>query len=472
MMQNIFNSKDWPALPLQRPITKNSKYFKFKNKSSFIDVPNPSITNVYTNILDNCENSKDVNAAYNCAKKIVDNGNLSLSKYFNELYSKDNNLELFFKLQIYKIPASKKPILFGYHLNWKKFQKFIEILPSSDKIKLEDKYRYILACKYSGSDLSTDTVSKFRDYQKNLDNDSFKIFRKKFLLATNETVDSINNTLDGLIDFLLEKLKYGKTKYYNYSILDFIPDIISSLDVIRVLSNKGYISSCYREIRSLIERTSYVILDDYLVFNSFKNKTKKILLPLLNINSEWRDTKNKILLTKIDDLFPSNLLNNLSQKQKIEMENILLKRMSTEMYVALAGKPLNDCNNTSVPCLEITKIKNGIDQIKQLADNSKVCWRSLINEIEKRWQNSNYGEFPFPTTNFILAFLKRVFNNKQKILDDIWNRYSLFIHPYPFTWEVLPNTSVVEYKIFEYELTSKVEISIEILLNSLFDYLR
>ena len=275
MTQNIFNSKDWPALPLQRPITKNSKYFKFKNKSSFIDVLNPFITNVYTNILDNCENSKDVDAAYNCAKKIVDKENLFLSNNFNKLYSKDNNLELFFKLQLYKITASKKHILFGYHLNWKKFQKFIENLPRSDKIKLEDKYKYILECKYLGSDLSTDTVSKFRDYQKNLDNDPFKIFRKKFLLATNDTVDSINNTLNDLINFLLKKLEYGKTKHYNYTILDFIPDIISSLDVIKVLSNNGYISSCYREIRSLIERTSYVILDDYLVFNSFKNKTKK-----------------------------------------------------------------------------------------------------------------------------------------------------------------------------------------------------
>jgi len=451
---------------------KKSKYFKFKNKSSFIDVLNPFITNVYTNILDNCENSKDVDAAYNCAKKIVDKENLFLSNNFNKLYGKDNNLELFFKLQLYKITASKKPILFGYHLNWKKFQKFIENLPRSDKIKLEDKYKYILKCKYSGSYLSTDTVSKFRDYQKNLDNDPFKIFRKKFLLATNDTVDSINNTLNDLINFLLKKLQYGKTKHYNYTILDFIPDIISSLDVIKVLSNNGYISSCYREIRSLIERTSYVILDDYLVFNSFKNKTKKIPLPLLNINSKWRDIKDKVQLTKIDNLFPSKLLNNLSEKQKIEMENILLKRMSTEMYVALAGTPLNDCNNTPEPCLEITKIKKGIDQIKQLADNSKDDWRQLIKEIENKWQNSNYGKFPFPTTNFILAFLRRVFNNKLKILDDIWNRYSLFIHPYVFTWEILPNTSVVEYKTFEYELTKKVEKSIKILLNSLFDYLQ
>ncbi|WP_048059399.1 hypothetical protein [Picrophilus oshimae] len=89
-MTNIdFNSKDWPALPLQRPITKNSKYFRFKNKLSFIDVLNPNITSIYEEILNKCKSYNDINKAYNCAKKIVDNANLELYTNFYKMYGKD-----------------------------------------------------------------------------------------------------------------------------------------------------------------------------------------------------------------------------------------------------------------------------------------------------------------------------------------------------------------------------------------------
>ena len=481
MTKNIFNSKEWPALPLQRVITKNSKYFRFKNKLSFIDVLNPNITSVYEEILNECESYTDIDKAYTCAKNIVDKANLSLSVNFNEMYEKDKKIELFFKLDVQKSKTSKKTILFCYHLNWKEFSKFVENFPVSDKITLEDKHKYILACKYSGADLSTDTILRFRNSQKDLNIDSYKVFRQKFDEVLSNTIGSINDILDGLINFLIGKLDKGKKEKYSITILDFIPDVISSIDGIKTLASNGYISSCYREIRSLIERISYVILDEYLTINSlglWKVKNE-IPLPLLNINSRWRSEQNKIGVRKIDDLIPQDILNGVVRNKKNEIADILLKKMSVEIYVALVGKPMEK-DSDYVPSLKIDVVKKGIEEIKQIAEDSndnsvKDTFTLLEDSLNKKWDNSSnlkYAEFPFPTSTFVFDFLKRVFNKNLKVLDSIWNNYSLFIHPYIFTWEVIPKTSVLEYKLFEYEITKNFESAIENLFNYLFAYFK
>ena len=465
------NSKVWPALPLQRPITKKSKYFRFKNKHIFVDILHPNITSIYEEILNNCENCINIDKAYDCAKEIVDQANTNLFKNFNEMYGKDKNIEFFIKIQVQKNINSKKPVLFGYYMNWKKFSKFIENFPISDKITLEDKYKYIVACKYSGADLSTDFILQLRNYQSAITKDSYKSFKEGFENVTNIIINSINNTLDGLKEFLIGKLEEGKKEKYSSEILDFIPDVISSIDTIKILAVNGYISSCYREIRSLIERISYVILDEYLITNSSKLgvNDKYIILPLLNINSRWRSKQEKKEIRKIDDLLEEIKDGN----RKKEILDILLKNMSVEMYVALAGKPI-DKRDDYTPVLEIDKIKDGIKEIKKIADiqnnDLKKNLILLVNELNNKWNNSIAGEFPFPASNFVFRFLGKVFGKDLKALESIWNNYSLFIHPYIFAWEVMPKTSVIEYRVFEYEITKNFETAIEKLFNNLFTY--
>lgn len=472
MTNKSFNGKDWPELPLQRLITKNSQFFKFGNKHVYVDIPNPTIDNIYREILIKCNKFKHVRTVYKCAKKFIDDANFNLHKNLEEIYGKNKNWESFFKIQIQRMNGSKKPLLFKYRIDWEKFQRFIENFPYSDEITLEDKYRYIMLCKYSGSDLPVNALLGIYDALRGSDSNSYKDFNERFNRATSTTVQTINDTLDNLISLLTKKLKEGKKNKYPETLLDCIPDMISTLYEIKILSNRGYISSCYRETRSLIERLSYAILDAYLVFNSFNYGQKEILLPLLNINSKWRDIQEKTQLNNIDSLFLNNIYNNQCEKYKIRIENALLEKMSVEMYVALGGKPVIEGCGETVPCLEIDKIRKGINEIINLADKSNPCWNILIREVKKKWSGIKYGEFPFPTTNFALAFLTRVFGDDLKIIrSNMWERYSLFIHPYIFTWEVIPSTSVIEYKIFEYELTKKIKPSIETLINSLFKYL-
>jgi hypothetical protein len=473
-MTSEVNSKRWPTLPLQRPITKKSRYFRFKNKHTFVDALHPNVTSVYEEISNNCENCSNINKAYDCAKKIVDETNRNLSENFNKIYGRDKNIELFMKIQLQKNINSKKPILFGYYINWKKFFKFVENFPISNKITLEDKYKYILSSKYGGAYLSTDFILQLRNYQSTIAKDSFKSFKENFENATNSTIASINNTLEGLMDFLIKKLNEGKKERYSETILDFIPDVISSLDTIKTLATNGYISSCYREIRSLIERVSYVVLDEYLRINSnkFGAGDEYIIMPILNINSRWRSQQQKQEIGRIYDIIPKDVLDKIKDEKKAILD-ILLKKMSVEMYVALAGKPTNK-DDEHTPYLEIYKIKNGIKEIREMANVQNGTLKKnlilLADELDAKWNNSTPGEFPFPTSNFVFKFLVKVFGNDLEIIKSIWNDYSLFIHPYIFTWEVIPKTSVIEYKTFEYEITTYFETAIEKLFINLFDY--
>jgi len=116
--------------------------------------------------------------------------------------------------------------------------------------------------------------------------------------------------------------------------------------------------------------------------------------------------------------------------------------------------------------LNIKEIKRGIKEIANLANNSNPCWEALIDDLEKRWRGKKNGEFPFPTTNFVLGFLRNILDKDlNKKIRHIWNDYSLFIHPYVFTWQILPKTSIIEYRILENELKNTIKPSIEALIN-------
>jgi len=132
-----------------------------------------------------------------------------------------------------------------------------------------------------------------------------------------------------------------------------------------------------------------------------------------------------------------------------------------------SGKPCEE----SVPCLNIKDIKRGIKEIANLANNSNPCREALIDKLKKKWWRKKNGEFPFPTTNFVLGLMRKILDNNlnkedlNKKIRHIWEEYSLFIHPYVFTWQILPKTSIIEYRIFENELKNTIKPSIEALIN-------
>lgn len=60
----------WPKFPLKRPYRKNSRFFKFKNKATYVDFPNPAIQQIYHEILERCDGIPDKVLALIVLKKL------------------------------------------------------------------------------------------------------------------------------------------------------------------------------------------------------------------------------------------------------------------------------------------------------------------------------------------------------------------------------------------------------------------
>lgn len=274
MTNKSFNGQDWPSLQrLESLRAKNTKYFKFSIGHAHVDIPNSAIDRIYKDMLTHCKKSKNINDAYMCAKQFLGKEMSNLDAYF-----KGYDLERFFVIYVSKTKKSNGPLEYRCRIHWMKFQHFVEESPYSKH--LEDKYRYILACKYSGSDLPVSTLLKIYSPSKGSKRDTFKDYKRKFNESIFATAQAINKSLDDLINLITEMASDKRNNRYLDVFLDFVPDMVSALKEIKILSNKGYISSCYRELRSLIERFLYVLLDGYMEYNSFLYGKRKVLLPL------------------------------------------------------------------------------------------------------------------------------------------------------------------------------------------------
>ena len=444
----------WPKFPLQRPYMKNSRLFKFKNKAIYVDFPNPMIQQIYHDIIEKCDGIPDPVLALNCAEEFIKEANIEFDEVFLRWSdASGRNLKPFFRLHIQNNISGKKPYLFGYSFNKGKFIYFLKEFSESTNISLEEKYKYITSCKFSGENFSVDTTFSFRPQNKTLDNSTMKQYRSAFDKLSQPIISSINGVLEGLLVFLRESLYKGRKIYNNSVVVSFVPDIIAEMDEIKVLVQEGFLSSCYREIRSLTERLSYVILDDYLTVNSFLllekyHQENHLPYMLLNINPSWRD-ENTEPIRKLDEIIPPEIISILKKKEVEKLRKELLKRMSIEMYVTLTGVPAHKSDKTRAPFIERESIDIGIKEIQDTLESvNPDISETFTKIIEERWEGYLYGIPKFPTSNFIFHFLKGVFGSKMKRIESIWNKYSLFIHPYPFTWQVFQNTSILEYKVF------------------------
>jgi len=69
------------------------------------------------------------------------------------------------------------------------------------------------------------------------------------------------------------------------------------------------------------------------------------------------------------------------------------------------------------------------------------------------------GDKPFsiryPSNSFVIQFLGKMSGLN---LIEIYERYSYFIHSYDKTWQFYPFSSVLEFKIFKYELTQFIKL--------------
>ncbi len=479
------NATIFPVLPFRKYYTKNVKLFGFMNHRFYSDITNDLIIETYLEILRKCD-ALPLNAALPCAEKLVKEFNDSSKKEFKKLGKRLGLvLKPFFTLNVHPNKDGKKPFLFGYYLNKKEFLNFINAFSDSDKLTLYQKYKYIELTKFYGAELSSATIFFLQSQNYTIANDPLERFRSSFNIATKTEKAFILNTLDGILAFLKKKHDNFKKAYSTSSTLRFLPEFIVGVYTIRNLVENGYISTCYREMRSQIERLSWFTLNDYLSANSYKYwkiKAKEMPSLILNTNPQWYDSSENIggMIRGLNDLIPKELQSNKNFKSKIKKE--LIAKMSMEMYIVLFGVPTNSITKYKnvrifAPHMRKKLINKGIEEIRQCLINFKSRNPKYTTEadefmayIEKKWELFKYGVPKFPTTNFIFQFLKSAFGGKDwEGLQSLWHRYSLFVHPYLPTLQIIPNFSVIEYKVLKHEIPT-FESVMKLEIDSLFEY--
>lgn len=476
------NDNALPVLPFMKYYVRNAKLFGFMNHHFYTDFQNNLIVEAYLEILRKCDNLPS-NEAILCAEKLVKEFNESDRENLKKLGDRLGlTLKHFRTLNVRPNKRGKKPFLFGYYLIKSAFLDFINAISDSDKITLYEKYKYIEQTKFYGDELSSETIFLLQPQNDIIAESATGRFRSSFNSAIATDKEFILNTLDGLLTFLKRKLDSTKKGYSTSYLLKFLPELIVGIYTIRSLVENGYISTCYREMRSLTERLSWFILDDYLSANSFgywKIKARGIPSMLLNVNPQWREKRTEQLIGR-DDLIPKEI--QLTSKLKSKIEKELIAKMSIEMYITLYGKPTNSImedkeGNVFIPYIEKNLINKGIKEVFECLKNLKINNSTDATEVEKfklyvesKWEQYSYGIPKFPTSNFIFQFLKSVFGGDDwRAVRSIWDRYSLFVHPYLPTLQILPNFSIMEYKVLKHEIPT-FESVIKLEINSLSKY--
>ncbi|MEM3573949.1 MAG: hypothetical protein QXJ62_06980 [Nitrososphaeria archaeon] len=469
-----------PLLPFRRISNTKTKKFVFSNHHLYSDVPNDLIIKAYQEILEKCDN-KPLNKAKKCADRLIKEDNDSSKEEFKKWSSRlGKPLKPFFTLFIRANVYGNKPFLFGYYLNRKEFFNFLNVFSESDEVTLYEKYGYIEKTKFFGDELSLTSIFSFQTGYPLVNGDSISKFHTDFEEAIKTEKAYIINVLDGLLNFLRKMIKKFKNTYRTSFILRYVPDIITEIYEIRALVENGYISACYREMRSLIERLSWFILDDYLSANSFgywKDNVREMPSFVLSINPLWYEKEKKEPLRGLKDLIPENI--------DKEFKKRLIKNMSIEMYIVLSGNPAytipkDENGDIITPYAERDIIGNGIKEVEESFESVKsknnLGYRNIedwIQQLKKKWDGFEYGIPKIPTSNFVFQFLINSSEKKKDIerLQSTWNKYSLFTHPYLATLQVLPNFSILEYKVLKHEI-DLFESLIKTEIYSLFKYVK
>lgn len=453
----------WPALPLIRPYIKNTKYFRFGSKLLYTDIPIGSIANVYQEIVEKCDCEPTIEMAKDCANDILNEVNKNINDNIRELTGTSNNIHTnWLKITVKRMTNSDKPLHVIYHVDWTLFHAFLKEIAGSIDISLEKKYKYIISCKLSAEELSAKTIKQLIEKRSETGKDSSAVYIREFAEFVspykNETISLLRN----LCDETLSELNLMQKLYRNSSLTSFLPDLLQTIITLINLIEAGRISSFYRECRSLVERLSWVIMDDFLLTNSIDNKMGKFVeVPslFLNISEEWYGNKKGV--PPIRELKDFSDEFNKRTGEKFDLEgggNSILQHMSYETYLALTGKEKKDKVSDYVPSYNHEFLLNGVTQLQIQFSNaftnrkSNKMFATLQNEL------SAFNEVTprYPNTKFVLQFLEAVTGRKVTLLY-FWNNYSLFIHPYLYTWQLIPDTSALEYYILLGEVKKLTE---------------
>jgi len=403
----------YPQWPLFGIIPTSNPYFKIEGEfhNAYVDMPNRLIEEFLNELsLLSSKYGNDPETLYKEATKIKEK--------FNKEFEKIGN---WYKIILRREKYGKRPFGVRAKINWTIFQQFIESFAYGD-IPLENKYRYLSWCR-SGVAWTKRKPGK-------------KLCEEIVKEIVKEDVNSITTEIDNLTDKLYKVREKHRNKLLlkrkiRPLLLAYLPEMILTLQVIHNCVHKGAVSTCYREMRKILENLSWVIVDDILLFRkrSYEEYCKRLdFIPPLRLPSkewyEWSKEKRLILKSLSDLVKPlQTVVKKIKEKygwNKKKIEKAIFNNMSYPLFLTLIGKNSQppDKLKLFIPSYEIKQFKpiieKNIEDIisqlkgKPLSNYDREFIRELSELIVEKENRSFITTIPYPSTSFIIQLLEKV----------------------------------------------------------------
>lgn len=455
-------------IPLGVIIYKNP-YFRLQSRNMYVDIPNSSTQDFLDGVTRICEN--DTGNVYEEARELASDYNRNFER----------NLGGWIRFVVTKQSFSNKPFAIRLRINWDDFSTFLDEFAVRD-LELWKKYSYILECR--APSLGLILRGKLKKVQ-----DEVREICEKDIEQINQQVEELIEKIEGFRDYLLKIARRRKTIPIEPLTLCYFPEMLSLLNTFPSILENGAVTSCYREMRKVLENLSWVVFDDLLFFRVKSrrgNDEKSLLSPYRFISKEWYDwaSQNKNVIRNMGDFkkeikgLPEEIYlygmregYNWNKKKIIET---FFEKISYPMFLMLinADAQIPQEFEGIVPQYEVKTLRDlAIRDLENIIKDlkhkrlSKSDEEFVIKLSEKLEINSSKIIPLYPSNDFVIAFVSKVSSiNLQKL----YSEYSHFIHSYFTSWHIFPFSSVLEFKIYKHQLQI-FEDTILRLMNYYFD---
>lgn len=459
--------KTWPMLGR---LILRGRIFGVRKKSNalWVDVPSQTLYDFIRALSKISRSSSNLKTSKEDAKNLVEKFNEKLRSEGSEFIKIVRPQNANTKKYKYKIII--RP-------DFKKLEEFLEKLARDPSKSLPEKYKYV-----SSSRLPAINVIRRGGFFAELS--SNKSVQDGVKRVAKKDIKQISKTLRVEIRKLDKCQKQAEKKYRTRKVHPFFffvqPEIITILETCRTLSEKGLITSVYREFRKILEVLATNIFFDILR----KNSPSVWEGPKMDI-TQWMDRKSLASVRssreerlrdidafrrKINDLFKQvKICFDILDKEitKIEFSKYFTQGLSYPLFVILFGMSAKTVDGfpgdssryvINKDQLESPATKNfakilalSIGKTKETKKEIKVAKSILDNFFKEK----NQIIPQFLTTKFYIQYVESTseisFYNK-------YSEYSMFVHSHPETFQVLPFSSVSEFKILREEAKKFVNL--------------
>lgn len=496
------SKRNWPAYGQRGRRSKEQKVlFKIESKNIYVDFPNRFISFFIDQLLGEIEEkfSGAPEKGYNEAKRLAEEYN----RKFQEEYNGD-----WLKFIVARREFAVKHPYYGiqFRVKWEEFFGFLDEFAESER-RLIEKYDYLNDSRGVALQLEIRGSANHGRIQKEVEG--------KTSADVDNMTHSVGQLASTLEEFRNELFKISKRKtvqippYYPNPpfTLYYISEMIGIFQGISSLVENGSVPACYREMRKVMENLCWTIFDDVLFYNSKyyemskKVEIKQLSRPYLYANKYWYEwAKNKgFFINHLGELDKKakelvDLLHLHSGMRGYKWSKKAIKHtiyglMTYPIFLVVTGKEIKKKEyekskfnkrkyeeflpvyfTSDITALAEENLRNIVKELKgkRLSKSDKNFAKEAIDSISEDYK-SIYIVPPFPTYNFVMNYVNKLFYDLGINIPKIYSEYSHFVHSYSASWQIYPFSSVLEFKILKNQI-DKFKMAIEKLLRSYIDH--